>query len=461
MLLCLLGLTTAAQGAYSIDGSLVDWGVRPSHDWQPDSPTANYIVTDNQNTYDVDNYWQDFYDMEAFYFDDDANFFYFAFVTKFPFAAFPLDAPPIPNTGPRSGGDLGLDFDISSWGMPNTDVGMDITEHGRVIMEGPPGNSTLGLDYGVRIGSTEYGLLGQVIAQPVWEKTTLHYFEGEGWQGGPWRMGVSPLESVIGLANIAFGMEEWSYIVEGAIPRHIFTKGATSGLVGLHISMYCGNDSSNLVASYTGVPRPAPQFFPLSLQKKIVNARRDEQQTPVVNPGDVVEYLITYANDRNTSAVTDVTLVDTLPVEVSFVGTIGGDSEGVYDPKGHTYTCKYSSLLPGASGIVRLQVQVHDDLAADTVVSNAVTIDSYETEPTATTAGVIVQYATLDPLVISKTIQSGGEVASGQELRTVDVGETITYSVCFSNPNSRVVTNVSLVDTLPAEMAFLQVAGDK
>jgi uncharacterized repeat protein (TIGR01451 family) len=460
MFFCLFCLGFNTQAAYNIDGTLRDWGVSPLVDWEPDSVTANYIVTDDKNTYNVAGYDPAIFDVEALYFDDDATFFYFAVVTKFAFVVFSEGAPPIPRTGITGAGDLGLDFDISPQGIPNTDIGMNISQHGRVVMKGPPEDSTLGLDYGVRIGSTENGPLGQVVTQPSWNRTQYFYSESEGWQGGPWCMDDSPPESEIGSANIAFGMEGGSYIIEGAIPRHVFSEAADGGLVGLHITMSCGNDSANLVASYSSLQPPVQEFFPLDLKKEIVNAHRDEQQTPVVNPGDLIDYLITYASDRNTYPVTDVILVDAMPPEVSFVQALGSDAQGVYDPNEHTYTCTYPSLLPSASGAIHLQVRVHDDVAKGTIVTNTATIDSNETEPTTTTVNAIVEPAILDPLVISKVIQVGGEDANDQELRLVNVGEAITYAVCFTNPNSSMVTHVSLLDALPSEMTFLQATGD-
>lgn len=460
ILFCLFCVELNTQAAYNIDGTLRDWGVIPNHDWRPDSATANYIVTDNENTYEAHGYDRDIYDVEALYFDDDANFFYFAVVTQYFFAFIPAGGTPIPLTGQHSGGDLGLDFDISSGGRPNTHTGMNITEHGRVVMKGPLGNSTLGMDYGVRIGSSENGLLGQVITQPNWDRTQYFYYKNEGWQNGPWRIGNSPNESVIGLANITFGLEWGSYIIEGAIPRHIFSESINDGLVGLHITTFCGNDAANLVASYSGYPLPVREFFPLYLEKKIENTSGDDQQIPVVNPGELIDYLITYTSDRNTYPVTDVILTDTLPTEVTFVGLIRSDVEGVYNPSEHTYTCTYPSLLPSASGDVRLMVRVHDTVATDTIIANTATIDSYETEPTTTTAEAIVKPAILKPLIINKTIMAGGEDTDDSEFRLIDVGEAITYAICFTNPNNSMVTQVSLLDVLPSEMTFLSATGD-
>ena len=457
---CLLCPGLNAQAAYDIDGTLRDWGVDPNNNWVPYSATADYIVTDNVNTYDANSYYEEIFDVEALYFDDDDNFFYFAVVTKFAFAVFHVGSRPVPRTGPRSAGDLGIDFDISSEGIPNSDIGMNITEHGRVVMQGPPENSELGLDYGVRIGSTAYGPLGQVITQPFWDKTKHYYYENEGWQNGPWRMNKSEPEAVVALANIAFGLESGSYIVEGAIPKRVFPEASKDGLVGLHITMYCGNDAANLVASYSGYSPPEQGFFPLNLKKEIKNVNYYDQQTPAVNPGDLIDYLITYSNDRNTDQVTDVVLIDALPPEVIFVESVGSDTEGYYDPNEHTFTCMYPSLLPSESGAIHLKVRVNDFVTTDTFITNIATIDSNETESTTTTANAIVKTTTLEPLVISKVILVGGEDLDYQDFHLVDVGELITYGICFSNPNSKSAKHLSILDILPTEMTFINANED-
>lgn len=220
VLLALLGwaLTSTGWAGYTIDGSLSDWGVTPFSQWAP-NPPADYTETDNINLYEADAYSED-YDVEAMYFDNDAQNFYFGVVTSHP-----LD------------GDLGLDLNQN----------MAISLHGVVT----------GLEYAVHVGS---GVPGQVVYNPTW-RPTIHKEWPDGWQGSPFRATEG---TIVGSASVAIqfyqAMEYNTYILEAAVPRDIFpgNGGDVGDLVGAHLTMWCGNDSINLVGDIDGVPIPAP-----------------------------------------------------------------------------------------------------------------------------------------------------------------------------------------------------------
>ena len=96
---------------------------------------------------------------------------------------------------------------------------------------------------------------------------------------------------------------------------------------------------------------------------------------------------------------------------------------------------------------------MNQDTAPGTIISNSVTIDSKETLPSTASADVTVYY---NPLNLSKKVTGG----SAGEIKWVDIGETVTYSICFDNNNDNAVTNVSIVDTLPKEVSFVSANGN-
>jgi hypothetical protein len=227
--LALLGwvLTGTGRAGYLIDGNLSDWGVTPFSDWAPNG-TADYTQTDNVNLYDALNYDERF-DVEAMYFDDDAQNFYFGVVTSYQ------------PTGISAGGDLGLDL--------NED--MSISQHGIVT----------GLEYAMHVG-TDW--LGQVIYGPTWADTQLVDWP-DGRQGSPYKASGGTL---IGSGTVAVvyypDMEAGTYILEAAVPRDIFPDngGGVGDLVGAHLTMWCGNDSINLIGDIDTEGRvPAPGAF--------------------------------------------------------------------------------------------------------------------------------------------------------------------------------------------------------
>jgi len=219
VILALLGfaLTSTGQAAYTIDGNLSDWGVTPFTDWVP-NPPANYTQTDNVNFYNAAAY-DEGYDMEAMYFDNDAQNFYVGVVTSYGIGA----------------AALGLDL--------NQD--MTISQHGVVT----------GLEYAVQVSGAN---LGQVLYNPTWSPTQFALWP-DGWQGSPFTASGGTL---VGSASVAVGyypaMESGTYILEVGVPRNIFPDngGEADDLVGIHYTMWCGNDSINLVGDIYEPPRP-------------------------------------------------------------------------------------------------------------------------------------------------------------------------------------------------------------
>lgn len=72
---------SAPAFAITIDGNLGDWGVTPFTDWAPDSDTTDWIEQNNYNLPPSHGFLES-WDIEAMYFDNDADYLYFAIVTS-------------------------------------------------------------------------------------------------------------------------------------------------------------------------------------------------------------------------------------------------------------------------------------------------------------------------------------------------------------------------------------------
>jgi len=225
-------LASASQGAFVIDGNLSDWGVTPHSDWVPDSPTASFVEADDINTYGAV-FYSEMYDFEAMYFDFDADNFYVGIVGSYP----------INGEWGDLGFDLDGDFNVGAMGI------------------------TSGLEYAVLIGSAT-GVDGitttNVLANPTWSDCIHPQNLPFAASGG----------TVLGTATLAVKTyhddEAQTYmgelfddttVVEIAFARTILPDAVAlqlqnqGGVIGLHITQYCGNDALNL----TGViPVPAP-----------------------------------------------------------------------------------------------------------------------------------------------------------------------------------------------------------
>ncbi len=190
---------------------------------------------------------------------------------------------------------------------------------------------------------------------------------------------------------------------------------------------------------------------PLNLTKSIFGGLDDQIKGVDIN--EPVTYTICFDNNDNDFSVTDVTLVDVLPDEVTFVAAGEGKAHGAYDAAAHSYTWSYPFLLPGSPVCVGLIVRVNPDVTPGTIITNSAIVDSNETLP-ATASADAVMY--LSPLSISKSVVGA---VDGQP-KWVSAGDKITYVISFQNQNNVAVNNATIVDALPKETSFVRARAD-
>jgi len=124
------------------------------------------------------------------------------------------------------------------------------------------------------------------------------------------------------------------------------------------------------------IPQEEVAYNPLNLSK-------DDGVTTCVNLGDNITYTICFDNIANAYEVHNVTLVDTLPDEESFVSASDG---GIYDAVNHTVIWYIGTLPARASQkCVTLNVTVKPGASPGTTIINYCTIDSDETPATTVT----------------------------------------------------------------------------
>jgi fimbrial isopeptide formation D2 family protein/uncharacterized repeat protein (TIGR01451 family) len=222
------------------------------------------------------------------------------------------------------------------------------------------------------------------------------------------------------------------------------------GTIITNSAMISSNETPPSVASVDTIT----YFKPLILSASVVESVEGELRW--VGPKEEVAYTIQFHNRDNDSAVTNVSIVDKLPQQVSFVRARADDHgvTGRYDAKAHTYTWTYPSLSPTKTPIsLDLVVQVNKNAPPATIISNSVTIDSDQTRPTMASADVITYYKALN----LSTVVIGSVIG---EAEWIDANDTYAYNICFDNGNESAVTNVFIVDTLPKEVQFVSADGD-
>jgi uncharacterized repeat protein (TIGR01451 family) len=136
-------------------------------------------------------------------------------------------------------------------------------------------------------------------------------------------------------------------------------------------------DVYNVSGSPAGIciPQEEVAYNPLNLTKD--DGLADDE---CVVAGGSITYDICYDNLANAYNVSNVTIADNLPTEVSFASATGG---GTYDSSVHTVTWNIGTLLAGAAQqCVQLVVDVNTTAAPGSTITNSATIDSDETPPT-------------------------------------------------------------------------------
>lgn len=158
---------------------------------------------------------------------------------------------------------------------------------------------------------------------------------------------------------------------------------------------------------------------PLNLTKSILGT--PEGQTALVSADGPVTYIIQFDND-NDFTVTNISVFDVLPEEVSFVSAEGDLVSGKYDPVTHTYTWIFPFLEPGKAIRLELNGRVDKGLSKDTIFTNSVTVESDETPPSTATADAIVS----DKLFIVREMKVLPEI-----IRRIDNSYDIQASIIF------------------------------
>lgn len=215
-------------------------------------------------------------------------------------------------------------------------------------------------------------------------------------------------------------------------------------------------DIVTAIGNPTGLAIPGKDigYNPLNLKKQVLRGAgvsTDIDETKTVGAGDTYTYGISFDN-FNDYTVTDVSVVDILPKEVTFVSA---DDDGVngqynYDEQTNTqtYTWTYKDLPPQTSTLLEITVQVNPDIDAGRIITNSVTINSNQTAPTTTSVDVIT---TSNDLNLKKEILGTPE---GQ-ITQVNTNDIITYTIEFDNKdNDFPVTNVTVVDELPKNVNY-------
>jgi uncharacterized repeat protein (TIGR01451 family) len=160
------------------------------------------------------------------------------------------------------------------------------------------------------------------------------------------------------------------------------------------------------------------------------------------NPGDIIEYTITYKN-TGTGVAAHVWINDTIPADTTFVSS----SINYTSISGDTYTWH---LINVGTGTYTIKIKVRVDIATPdkTVLTNKVTLEytdangqtPYDTESDTATTTVTAP----DMTIVKKTLDT-----------TADPGDIIEYTIAYTNTGTGVAAHVWINDTIPSYTTFV------
>ena len=151
----------------------------------------------------------------------------------------------------------------------------------------------------------------------------------------------------------------------------------------------------------------------LNISKKADNTPEELEN---ISSGDMITYMISFDSSEMLYDVNNVTIIDYLPNEVSFVSADNNEVYGIYDANDHAFIWLSSSLSWGSTIKLPLTVKVNMGVAPDTIITNFVTIDSNETPATVASASVTVsknQLREAGMQIVPETISRYGIDVSG------------------------------------------------
>jgi len=157
-----------------------------------------------------------------------------------------------------------------------------------------------------------------------------------------------------------------------------------------------------------------------------------------VSSGQTITYTVTYINTGNAPALSTV-ITDVVDLQLTSVVPLNG---GNFNAATRTITWNVGDVAPGAMGTVSFTAQVVAPLSNTTIFNTATIMAS-----NATTVVTNTTHHPVGPPVLS--------LVKSVNKATAIPGETLIYTLNYSNTGGGDATNVVISDTLPTKTTFV------
>ncbi len=193
-------------------------------------------------------------------------------------------------------------------------------------------------------------------------------------------------------------------------------------------------------ACVSGCAPAAPKTTVAAAPKLAVSKTVDKTTAA---PGATVTYTITYDNTGNADA-TGVTLKDTLPAHLASVTASNGGTVGA-----GTVSWSLGTVAAGTHGTLTLTAVLDSVFPVGTTTLTNTAVVTSPDEPTCTTCTVP------NPPQTTVTAAPLLNVTKSVDKTTANPGDTVTYTIGYSNVGNAAAAGVTLGDVLPAHTTFV------
>ncbi|HKN47703.1 MAG TPA: isopeptide-forming domain-containing fimbrial protein, partial [Candidatus Polarisedimenticolia bacterium] len=178
----------------------------------------------------------------------------------------------------------------------------------------------------------------------------------------------------------------------------------------------------------------------------------------VPRPSETLTYTITVTNSGSTAAA-NVVISDPIPANTTYLpGTLSSSDPTDIIVEGNPLQVQAGSLAAaGGSVVVTFKVQISAGAANGLVISNQATVTAtgpitiLSDDPSTGAANDPTNITVVNPLNISLT--------KARDKASAGPGQTITYTLTYTNSGTVSATNVSLSDFVPSNTTFVSATG--
>ena len=200
----------------------------------------------------------------------------------------------------------------------------------------------------------------------------------------------------------------------------------------------------------------------LSIAKTVLNVTDGQSSYSESVNAEASEYVKWQIKVQNTgtATATNVKVYDTLP---SYMSYVSGSTlvDGVYDSTNITNTnINLGSLTSGTTKTITFQAQMNSSLTASQTLTNYGYAYADSISQVSDTASVYTQGTTLAVIIasnLSKQVSNLTTPNGTNTDNTASVGDTLKYTLSYTNNTGVALTNAQILDVLPSYTTYYSV----